>query len=71
MSIEQIQTLRFWQAEGTSNSTLEATYKDGTKDDRLGLNLEEAHAVAKWFALEGKCVPSGGLLTVWSVDSDL
>lgn len=71
MSTKKIKELRFWQTDGTSNSKLEATYKDGTKDDRSGMNLEEAHAVAKWFGLEGKFVPSQDLLTVWTVDSEL
>jgi len=66
MSDKQIQTLRFWQANGTSLSKLEATYDDGSTDDRLELTLEDAYAVAKWFGMdEGNIVPSVDLLTVW------
>jgi hypothetical protein len=69
MSANHIKTLRFRQADGTSLSKLEATYDDGSMEDKLGFTLEDAHAVAKWFGLEGKFVPSGDLLTIWDANT--
>lgn len=68
MSDKRIKTLRFRHASGTSNSKIEATYDDGSTEDKVGYSFADACAVAKWFGLEESSVPHGDF--VWDDGAD-